>query len=250
MNSRKSKIAYIVVVVGLIAFFLGSDMLKQDVKGFIINIEDKNQAHFINERDIIHMIEEIRKKDSTLLKNQYFELKALEDKLKSMEFIREAEVSRDLKGNLVIDIRQDTPIARILTESGKAGYITQDREIISLSNNYTSRVLLITGEGADSLFAKNFFNTQKGKQLFELIDFIHKHPLWKMQITQLDLNPMLEITMYPQVGKQQIEFGEAVKIKEKFKKLSLFYEQIVPHKGWGAYDKIKLQYDGQIVCEK
>ncbi|MCS6832359.1 MAG: hypothetical protein NZ521_02190, partial [Flammeovirgaceae bacterium] len=157
MNSRKSKIAYIVVVVGLIAFFLGSDMLKQDVKGFIINIEDKNQAHFINERDIIHMIEEIRKKDSTLLKNQYFELKALEDKLKSMEFIREAEVSRDLKGNLVIDIRQDTPIARILTESGKAGYITQDREIISLSNNYTSRVLLITGEGTDSLFAKNFF---------------------------------------------------------------------------------------------
>lgn len=250
MNPKKLKVAYVVIVLGLIAFLSGSDILNNHVKGFIINIKDKKQNHFLSEQDVMHMIEEIRKKDSTLLKNEHFSLKTLEDRLKAMEFIQSAEVYRDLKGNVVIDIRQDEPIARVMTESGKGGYITQDQEIISLSSNYASRVLIITGEGADSLFIKDFFKTPKGAQLFQLIDFIYHHPLWKMQIAQLDLNPMLEVTMYPQLGKQLIELGEPVKIREKFKKLTLFYEQIVPYKGWNAYDKVKLQYDGQIVCEK
>jgi cell division protein FtsQ len=55
--------------------------------------------------------------------------------------------------------------------------------------------------------------------------------------------------MYQQVGKQVIEFGEAKDIEEKFKKINLFYEEILPAKGWNTYSRVNVKYKGQIVCE-
>jgi cell division protein FtsQ len=248
--NNKLKAVYIALVLVLIALVAGFNMPEYEPQGFVINIQDQRESHFINQFDVEKMISDIRKKDTTISRNEHFSLKDLEDRLRAMEFVREAEVSRDLKGNLIVDVLQDEPVARIITERGNGGYITQDKEIISLSDHYTSRVLILTGDGADSLFVQGFFETEKGVLLYEMIDFINHHPIWSLQISQIDLNPQLEITMYPQVGKQRIEMGAPVKFKDKFKKLELFYKQIVPYKGWNAYDKIKLQYDDQIVCEK
>ncbi|GAB4347714.1 MAG: hypothetical protein OHK0038_27530 [Flammeovirgaceae bacterium] len=249
-HNHKLKAVYIALVLLLIALMAGFNMPQYEPQGFIINIQDHTEFHFINQYDVEKMINDIRKKDSTVSRNEHFSLKDLEDRLRAMEFVREAEVSRDLKGNLIVDVLQDKPVARIITENGNSGYITQDKEIIPLSDHYTSRVLVVTGDGADSLFVQGFFETEKGKLLYEMIDFINNHPIWSLQISQIDLNPQLEITLFPQIGKQQIEMGAPKKYKQKFKKLELFYKQIVPYKGWNTYDKIKLQYDNQIVCEK
>jgi cell division protein FtsQ len=55
--------------------------------------------------------------------------------------------------------------------------------------------------------------------------------------------------MYPQVGKQYIEFGKAEQIEEKFSKLTIFYQKILPFKGWNTYKRVNLKYFNQIVCE-
>jgi cell division protein FtsQ len=57
------------------------------------------------------------------------------------------------------------------------------------------------------------------------------------------------VTLYPQMGKQIIEFGMATDIESKFRKLKIFYKKILPVKGWNRYSKISLAYQDQIICE-
>ena len=36
----------------------------------------------------------------------------------------------------------------------------------------------------------------------------------------------------------------------KFKKLELFYKNILPTKGWNYYESVNLKFKNQIVCTK
>jgi len=49
--------------------------------------------------------------------------------------------------------------------------------------------------------------------------------------------------------KQLILFGPMDEIEEKFKKLKLFYKEVLPKKGWNTYSSINLKYKNQIVCK-
>jgi cell division protein FtsQ len=55
--------------------------------------------------------------------------------------------------------------------------------------------------------------------------------------------------MFPQVGGQLIEFGKPENLELKFKKLRIFYKEILPEKGWNAYERVNLEYEGQIIAE-
>jgi cell division protein FtsQ len=60
-------------------------------------------------------------------------------------------------------------------------------------------------------------------------------PIWKAQIAHIYLDPSGEISLYPQVGQQIIDFGTPTDIQQKFDKLFAFYNRIVPVKGWSAF---------------
>lgn len=86
-------------------------------------------------------------------------------------------------------------------------------------------------------------------QVFQLINFINKEEFWKAQIAQLHIDRSGDITLYPQVTKQYIEFGKANNISAKFLKLQYFYTKILPYKGWNHYARVNLEYANQIICE-
>jgi len=57
------------------------------------------------------------------------------------------------------------------------------------------------------------------------------------------------MVLYPQVTKQMVEFGKPEDIEVKFKKLRIFYTEILPKKGWNRYEKVNLKYRDQIIAE-
>lgn len=214
-----------------------------------VNIKDKRANSFISETDIIDFVQQIGVNNPGIMQLESVNLRRMEEELMAINFIRDAQVSRDLKGNLVVEIEQDSPIARIMSAKGKQGYVAENTTILPLSENYTSRVLLITGTGADSLFSETFFEKPEGKKLFTFIKHINEDPFWKAQITQIDLDEKFNIEAYPQLGKQVVEFGQPDGYQMKLKKLKTFYNEIVPKKGWSSYKRVKLQYKNQIVCK-
>ena len=109
-----------------------------------------------------------------------------------------------------------------------------------LSDTFTARTLVISG---------NINFTEKGA-LFSLVKFIDEHAFWKAQIMQIHGEVNGDLILIPRVGYQQIIFGKAVNIEEKFSKLKLFYEKGISEKGWNNYLQINLKFKNQIVCIK
>ena len=219
------------------------------VKEISITIDNLNDNHFIDEEDVRGLMQ-MRDKSLIGTTVSSINLKEVEKKIKSNRFIEDAELYSDLKGNLLVNVELRRPIARIVRNDGPDGYIAEDGTIMPVSEKFTTRVVLISGSyGRNLLGQQNINGTEEGKQLMEMLELIREDDFWKAQIAQLDIDSKGRITLFPQVGDEHIEFGKPENVEEKFKKLMIFYKEILPVKGWNKYRRINLEYEGQLVAE-
>jgi cell division protein FtsQ len=72
---------------------------------------------------------------------------------------------------------------------------------------------------------------------------------WSAQVAQIDINGKGRAVLFPQVGDETIEFGKPEDLETKFRKLKIFYKEILPRVGWNKYDRINVEYEGQVVAE-
>src|SRR5690606_5638191 len=156
----------------------------------------------------------------------------------------------DLKGNLLVRAELRRPVARIVRNDGPDGYVAGDGTVMPVSDKFTSRVLLISGSYANQLLKHGNLNeNEETRKVLDLIEHIREHEFWSAQIAQLDIDSKGKITIFPQVGDERIEFGTTDNADVKFKKLMIFYKEILPRVGWNKYNRINLEYEGQIVTE-
>jgi cell division protein FtsQ len=246
---REAKIAGVIIVVfGLIAF---TERMKGDVavRDIQIRIENVHENHFVDEQDVIGLM--AVNKDNlrgTSMSNLNF--KTIEKKIMKDPFIQDAEVYSDLKGNIMVNVFLRRPIARIVRNDGPDGYIAEDGTIMPVSDKFTSRVILVSGSYVRQLLQRdNLYQTEEGVQLMELINTIREDEFWKAQIAQLDIDSKARITIMPQVGDENIEFGKPDNLEGKFTKLRIFYKEILPRVGWNKYSRVNLEFEGQIIAE-
>ncbi|WP_291779241.1 cell division protein [Cecembia sp.] len=228
--------------------FIEKKSAERKLSGIEVHVKAVSDVYFVDEKDILNAL----KGEFPLLQPGIafteINLHDIEKKVESHPFVKNAEVFGDQKGNLKVEIEQHVPLARISRPKAADGYISKEGLILPTSNHYTSRVLILYGNYAEKILEMK--NLEKGyPELMDLIRYISEDPFWSAQITELEIPKKGDIRMYQQVGKQVIEFGEAVDIEEKFKKINLFYEEILPKKGWNTYSRVNIKYKGQIVCE-
>ena len=238
----------LVVVSVLISF---SDRKQRVVvcKDVIIELENDRENHFMDEADVMRLV---GANSPTLIGTSInrLDLRAIESKLKSDKHILDAQLYGDLKGNLVVQIALRRPAARIVQEDAPDAYIAEDGTVMPVSEMFTARVVLISGGYARKLLESEDLNkTVEGQQLMELIRLINENIFWKAQVAQVDMDSEGKITIYPQVTGQRIEFGRLEDIENKFKKLMIFYKEILPQRGWTKYKRVNLEYAGQVIAE-
>jgi len=215
----------------------------------IIELDNLHENHFLDEADIMKLVEDSGEKVKGTGIDR-IDLKQIEKKLKHDRHILEAELFGDLKGNLVVKVELRRPIARIVQSDAPDAYIAEDGVIMPVSEKYTSRVMLISGAFVKKLLEdEDLTKSEEGIQLKKMIEFINEDDFWKAQVAQLDIASDGKITIYPQVTGQRVEFGTAENMEEKFKKLMIFYKEILPQRGWTRYERVNLEYEGQIIAE-
>jgi cell division protein FtsQ len=246
---REIKIVTAVLIVGGIIAFTERRQGSASIKDITIKIKNAHENHILDEDDIVGLME--LKKDN--LKGASLDrvnMKEVERKISRDPFIRDAQLYSDLKGNLVVSAELRRPIARIVRNDGPDGYISEDGMIMPVSDQFTSRVILVSGSYVKQMLGQNNLSTtESGLQLMELINTIREDEFWNAQIAQLDIDSKMRITIYPQVGDERIEFGKPENVETKLKKLMIFYKEILPRMGWNKYDRVNLEYEGQIVAE-
>jgi cell division protein FtsQ len=246
---REIKIVTAVLIVGGIIAFTERRQGNASIKDITVKMKNDHENHFLDEDDIVGLMQ--LKKDN--LKGASLDrvnMKEVEKKIRRDPFIKDAQLYSDLKGNLVVSAELRRPIARIVRNDGPDGYISEDGMIMPVSDQFTSRVILISGSYVKQILGQNKLSaTESGVQLMQLINTIREDEFWNAQIAQLDIDSKMRITIYPQVGDERIEFGKPENVETKLKKLMIFYKEILPRMGWNKYDRVNLEYEGQIVAE-
>ncbi|MBL0740132.1 cell division protein FtsQ/DivIB [Chryseolinea lacunae] len=246
---REVKIIAAVIVVGGIIAFTERRQSTASIKDITIKMVNLNENHFLDENDIINLMQ-LNRENLKGASMDRVNLKEVEKKIKSEPFIKDAQLYSDLKGNLVVKAELRRPIARLVRNDGPDGYIAEDGTVMPVSDKFTARVVLISGAYVNQLLKQNNANdTEDGQHLIALINMIRENEFWNAQIAQMDIDSKARITLFPQVGDERIEFGKPENAEIKFKKLMIFYKEILPRMGWNKYNRVNLEYEGQIVAE-
>lgn len=246
---REIKIGAAIVVVMLLIAFTERRRSSVSIKDISVKLENTQGNHFMDESDVLGLMQ-LNRENLQGASIGRVNLKSIEKKIKHDPFIQDAELYSDLKGNVVARVELRRPVARIVRNDGPDGYIAEDGTLMPVSDKFTSRVVLISGTYVRQLLQQdNVKETDDGKLLMELIGRIREDEFWSAQVAQLDIDSKARIVLFPQVGDERIEFGKPDNQEAKFRKLMIFYKEILPRMGWNRYERVNLEYEGQIIAE-
>ena len=213
-----------------------------------IRVEDAQALQFIDAADVEGMLQGLLAMESEQsVTAEILSLAEVEGKIAAHPFAEEVMAFVDHKGRMSISLRQKQPFARIISERGNDRYLTAEGELLPLSEKFSARVPLLMGERLGQIMQDETYATEK-QDILRLLRYIRSHSFWAAQITAMEWTEK-GLLLYPQLGRQRLEFGYPDKIEEKFERAMLFYTRIAPLQGWDKYSRVNVTIENQIVCE-
>lgn len=236
------------VIVLLVA--AANSRAQQKCKGYAIKINGSDDSKwFIDKKQVLDVI---TSKNTVTIKNKpvkSFDLNAMESKLKREVWVKDAEVYFDNNGMLKVNVTERIPVARIFNTAGNSFYIDSTGKKLPLSPRKSARLPVFTG------YPFTGKKMQPGEKkllnnIRNLSTYLANDEFWMAQVAQVDITPAREFEMIPTIGNHVIEFGNTEDIDGKFKRLMVFYRQVLSKTGMEKYERIKVQYDKQVIGVK
>jgi cell division protein FtsQ len=220
-------------------------------KGYDIQIKGEGvNSGFIDQKDI----EKVLTVNKTVnLKNKpvkSIDLNIIEARLKKEPWVKDAEIFFDNNEMLKVKIEQREPVARIFSSSGGSFYIDSSGQRMPLSDKKSARLPVFTGYPLESKKNRTPAERKLVQDIKDLSMFLSKDSFWMAQIAQIDITPAKEFEMIPTIGNHVIEFGDGTDYEKKFRKLFIFYTHVLSKTGMDKYERLKVQYDNEIVGVK
>lgn len=236
--------------VALVALLIAA-MRKRDDKicsGLEIEIREVKNNLFADKNDIRGMLTHIMPgiKGRPLAE---FNLRQMEQTLEGNIWIKDAELFFDNNETLQVKIKEREPLARIFTTGGKSYYIDREFVRLPLSSKFSASVPVFTNCPLD----KTKWNKTDSVLLLQIkaiSEFITGDPFWLAQIEQVDYTQQKSFELSPQIGDHIIVLGDGYDLEKKFRKLYIFYKEVLAKVGWNTYSAINVQYRGQVVATR
>jgi len=260
--NRFKEIALWVSIIAYISLALA--FISEKGNALVCNQVDVRVVDSLNNRFI-----ETKQITNLLLQNGYnligrnfndIDLEKIEAIVNEYPPVEKAEVYKTINGHIAIDIRQRTPIIRIMDSKCVNYYIDNNGFIMRTYGSYTSHVIIANGNIQTTFPITNKTNvlelekkSKKGKifaDLYRLGSFINDSKFWNAQIQQIYVNGSGDFELIPRVGSHTIIFGDYTDCETKFNNLLSLYKNGFPVVGWNTYQTINLKFKGQIVCTK
>ncbi|MBC8082431.1 MAG: hypothetical protein H7Z21_04410, partial [Hymenobacter sp.] len=130
------------LLLGGLAVFAGVRQASRPVGQVIVRISNEFNNFFISEREVTTLLTRGGRQRLEGRPAAELDLPALEARLKAHSFVKEAQVYRDLAGNLHADVRQNRPIARLTHPNTRQDcYLDAEGHKLPLSSLFTARVV-------------------------------------------------------------------------------------------------------------
>ncbi|HNP33603.1 MAG TPA: cell division protein FtsQ [Flavobacterium sp.] len=205
----------------------------------------KTEVVFVGENKLFLKPEMVNKllieknQDLKTINKVDLDLKKLENAISKQKSIQKVDVFVSVDGILKAVVKQKTPLGRVFDESGSF-YIDSEGNRMPLSDNYTARVPLISGE----------IDVVKKEKLSEVLKMIDKDEFLKKNIIGVQVLPNGSLIMASRNYDYQIDFGRTINIEKKFRNYKAFFQKAVLDSTLTKYKKINLKFTKQVVCIK
>ncbi len=235
--------------------FVSNKVQKQRCTGINIEIADGDSYLFVSPKDI-HKLLRLNKFEISGYPIKNINDLEIETSIEKHSSIKNAEVYKNYKGKLNILIYQRKPILRILDAMQNSYYIDENGSLMPLSDNYTARVPVVTGDFVRPYEKFKDYNLKTNASdsllyhLFNLSEALKENTYWSALCDQIVVNKKNEIILIPKIGADKVILGQNNNFAKKLEILSEFYHQALPYVGWNKYKTISLKYNKQIVCVK
>lgn len=241
---------WVVMSAGVLVLLISASNIKSNrtCKGIDIQISGVKEYIFLDKQDILRFIfrEEGNPKGKTLAG---FNLRHLETSLKKNIWVKDAELFFDNNLLLHVNILEREPVARIFTKSGSSFYMDSSGYKMPLSDKMPVKMPVFTNFPArktgsvnnDSLLLRHIQN---------IAGYIKKNEFWMAQVAQVDIMPDKSFELVPTIGNHIIQFGNGEHVESKFKNLLIFYQQVLRHVGFHAYNRLNVQFANQLIATR
>jgi cell division protein FtsQ len=214
-----------------------------------ITITGPQDALFVDQKDVKKILLAIS--DDRIIGRPLkdFDLRRMEDSLESDPWISNAELFFDNNRVLQVKVLEKEPVARVFTITGNSFYIDTALFRLPLNNKFTPRLPVFTGfpsdrkrwKGKDSILIR---------EVRDISLYLKTDPFWMAQIDQVNIDAERNFQMVPKVGKHIVQFGSGKEVESKFRKLYIFYRDVISKTGWSRYAAVNVGYHGQVVATR
>jgi cell division protein FtsQ len=214
----------------------------------VVRIRSGEQGGYISEKEILNRISGNRPESLVGTKISMMRLSKLEQLLEQHLWIHNSELFFDINNVLHVEIEERIPVARVFSVGGESIYVDEKGRQLPVNGNQIANVAVFTGF-PQMTYPLSMKDSLLFLQIRDMGTFMLKNEFWKAQIDQVHIDNY-QMELIPKLGKHQILFGEGVMIEKKFKRLMLFYRQIMKKTGWNYYSVLDLRYDKQLVATR
>lgn len=239
MEKAATYLSFVLLITSLVFLYSFSSAKNYTKKIKKVEVEFEEGANgFLTQE----MVNKLLIQNNAALKNQaksVIDLQELEHAVLLNPYIESATVFFTIDGVLKAIVKQRTPIARV-NAVDSFYYIDKHGFKVPLSEDYSARVMLITG----------VVNEENSQEFTRFVNVILADDFLKKEIIGIHKTQKNEFILSARSGQYKIEFGSLEKTKAKFKKLKAFYNRAFVDKTIEQYKTINLKYHNQVVCAK
>ena len=205
----------------------------------------KIEVVFVGENTLFVKLEMVNKllieknQDLKTINKVGLDLNKMEQSVRKQQMIQKVDVSVSVDGVLTAVVKQKTPVARVFDKRGSF-YIDSEGNKMPLSNDYTARVPLVSGE----------ISLLKKEKLSQILMIIYEDDFLKKNIIGVQVLSNGSIVMANRNYDYKIEFGRTINIEKKFKNYKAFFQKAVLDSSLNKYKSINLKFTKQVVCIK
>lgn len=230
----------LVLMIGVMVFLYSFSTKRNEARKIVktdVEFTGENNP-FVTHETVNNLLIQNFNGASTIQKDK-LDLNSLEHTLDKNKMIEKVEVYATIDGTLKALVTQKTPIARVSNEEGSY-YIDYQGEEVPLSDTYTARVPLLSGE----------VNEENRAGLVEVFKKIHDDDFLKKNITGVQILPTGSMIMTNRNYDYRILFGKSINVDKKFNNYKAFFQHALRDTLIGKYKLINLKFTQQVVCTK
>lgn len=235
-------ISTVLIVAYVVGSFFWTNAARRNVvcAGVVVSVENPNDSmRFISDKFILSELDrlgfKVKGKPLTAIN-----VEQIERTFDKQYYVEQVQCYTCSDNSVRIDVQPVQPVMRVF-DGGQSYYINRAGKHVPANAGFFIDLPTVTGR-----FSKRYPPTK----LLPLVDYLDSHKDADELVSAIMVRDPRNIFIVPKTAGLLVNLGDLSDLDKKFNKLTRFYREVMPVKGWDFYDTITLKWHGQIVASK